>query len=782
MARRTIDNPPHPQTPEDKHRDLPFSFPESEPETNGKNDLTREQTSSDQEESLEKQTATTKPVRQTLSLKNDQKSSSEPALTKNQRVFNPSEFRKNANQTIDDLKRELYSSGVSPTQVSSDWQKARLAHDAVLAGLESYRETSSEEERANIEQDVRTKLALLRGEATDGLADSKQAIVRARPKEKTRVRTQKDSLQKFDTVFARTMKAESDRKADSAEVPKAIHTPTPDQALPHISSEKMKSGAFATDPARDPETKKESVHKLRTLVEEYQNDEANAFLGVQELADDERDTERKNQKTSSHAEQLSPEEQMAMARKFSPEEAARIYQTGQFTEARREKTDAPSSEKMSPEDQVAMARRFSPEEAARIYQSGETYTPPKRASTETGNTNKPEATPTNSVVEGGVAGGTTAKAPAYESPEWRKTLEKRGWGPAPDSIVTNNPILSRISMGGKNFKNNQSKGKETVAAGAVPTEKTPKKKKGGWFGFWNNMSKKKKKAAAARGALTLAGLAALLFLAKDKPESAKIDKDTSTGGRAPAERIDEKVSVAKSTSDAPPKVVVPAKQVATQTALPTSGERLATARAEVAKKEAPALTQTWSASGKVEQSWDVPFNNWEAKKGGHAQVPPHGEVLEEMARDTGYTLRYKVTTEQPVNNTETQAVSPSSVESTSEQVEAPQAPEVLTRNALGVEILPGASIYEDKNGYVYAYGGTFEERFLKAQQYAREYPGVTILLEGKATVNEAGVSNSRTEIVSLNPETGNMVAQPYTEGTVIPSVVPNSDLFVKRVG
>jgi len=124
-------------------------------------------------------------------------------------VFDATDLRRKANETLDDLKKELYASGIAPSTVSKQWQAARLLHDQIVRDVATYQSETDTASKAVLQKELKERLTLLKGGTSDDLYESKQEVLLAKPNKKGYVKKKKDSMKHFDKVFDATMYTET---------------------------------------------------------------------------------------------------------------------------------------------------------------------------------------------------------------------------------------------------------------------------------------------------------------------------------------------------------------------------------------------------------------------------------------------------------------------------------------------------------------------------------------------------------------------------------------------
>jgi len=130
-------------------------------------------------------------------------------LQTTEEVFDATDLRRKANETLDDLKKELYASGIAPSAVSKQWQAARLLHDRIVRDVATYQSETDTASKAALQKELKERLTLLKGGTSDDLYESKQEVLLAKPNKKGYVKKKKDSMRHFDKVLDATMYTET---------------------------------------------------------------------------------------------------------------------------------------------------------------------------------------------------------------------------------------------------------------------------------------------------------------------------------------------------------------------------------------------------------------------------------------------------------------------------------------------------------------------------------------------------------------------------------------------
>lgn len=125
--------------------------------------------------------------------------------TQKEEVFNAADLRRMANQSLDDLKKELYAQGVSPSAVSAQWQQARLLHDKFLKNIDEYQSEGDADAKIALEKNLKESLSNLRGDVSDSVLDGRSDVLLSRTKDNSRRKFKKNSLDKFEKVFGNAM-------------------------------------------------------------------------------------------------------------------------------------------------------------------------------------------------------------------------------------------------------------------------------------------------------------------------------------------------------------------------------------------------------------------------------------------------------------------------------------------------------------------------------------------------------------------------------------------------
>ncbi len=129
--------------------------------------------------------------------------------TQKEETFNAGDFRRKANQSLDDLKKELYAQGISPSAVSVQWQQARLLHDKILKNINEYQSERDADAKIALEKSLKESLSKLRGEASESVLDARGDALLSRTKDKSRRKFKKNSLDKFEKVFGNAMEEQT---------------------------------------------------------------------------------------------------------------------------------------------------------------------------------------------------------------------------------------------------------------------------------------------------------------------------------------------------------------------------------------------------------------------------------------------------------------------------------------------------------------------------------------------------------------------------------------------
>lgn len=125
--------------------------------------------------------------------------------TQKEEAFNVADFRKRANESLDDLKKKLYAQGVSPSAVSAQWQQARLLHDKILKNINQYQSERDADAKVALEKSLKESLSSLRGDVSENVLDGRSDVLLSRTKDKSRRKWKKDSLDKFERVIGSAM-------------------------------------------------------------------------------------------------------------------------------------------------------------------------------------------------------------------------------------------------------------------------------------------------------------------------------------------------------------------------------------------------------------------------------------------------------------------------------------------------------------------------------------------------------------------------------------------------
>lgn len=584
-------------------------------------------------------------------------------------AFSVAEARKESNEILDTLKRDLYASGISPAEIGAKWAAIRMKHDELLAATLEYRNAKNDEERTELENAIRSHLAELKGgDVRDSVDEARQDILVARPKEPGRRRRQaKDPLDGFSTTFSAAMKGESEAFLDSLDTDEASLRARLDELedagvddaaelseirtrLKEIDSQRVaateataastgseqakpqKQAEAEADSGTTPASDSDSLPKVtaesvlephKDLLKEALKKFGDASTTPAERAKLKAEFERLSKSADEQAKTPAPG---AAEKAVEPaHDAASIYQSGgDFIQGEIAREAARKAKEADAARQQAMASMHDPAEAARILQSGEGHIVPGAAAQPAdpeaaarayqtgeavGQSGPATSAERDELLLTNRADGTDRAKEGYVEPEFMKKLRRQGKRP----LVFGDAPAQDSEEGTTDGANDAEDAMMLGAGGVLARQAGGKKKR----------SARAKKTAAKSGAKTkkkskkgllvggVAGVGALGALIAFLGFGSDGAKQTSTELKKGTQKAAAARTV-KQASVPSPKLPQGMKVVQGKDGAPATViiERTAQSGTVTAMPEVPAAD---SQSETERTEWTKAFNTWMAK-------------------------------------------------------------------------------------------------------------------------------------------------------------------------